>query len=240
MRSIYKITYLVINKKSILKKGVNTLLKHYYTIAKDGIVETEIKKSRFICHLKRVSNEAEAQEYVQTIKKEHWKANHNCVAYLIGDQNDVQRAYDDGEPSGTAGVPMLEVLKKQELKYVIAVVTRYFGGTKLGAGGLIRAYGKSVSVALDQIGVVSRDLQVTISVTVTYPASGKLENNLKESSYTLKDILYTENVTFICSVDEEKVDSFKNELINWLSGQVEFEIGEMSYQESKRLKRSNT
>ena len=215
------------------------MIKHYYTIARDGIVETEVKKSRFICHLKRVSNEAEAQEYIQMIKKEHWKANHNCVAYLIGDYNDVQRAYDDGEPSGTAGVPMLEVLKKQELRYILAVVTRYFGGTKLGAGGLIRAYGKSVSLALEEIGIVSRDLQVQISVSVNYSASGKLENNLKESPYTIVDILYTHQVTFICSVDEEKVDDFKKELTNWLNGQVKFEEGKMSYQESKRLNRSN-
>lgn len=215
------------------------MLKHYYTIARDGIVETEVKKSRFICHLKRVTDETQAQDYIQAIKKEHWKANHNCVAYLIGDQNDIQRAYDDGEPSGTAGIPMLEVLKKQDLKYVVAVVTRYFGGTKLGAGGLIRAYGKSVSLALDEIGVVSRDLQVHISVTVDYPASGKLENSLKESAYTLVDILYTENVTFICSVDEEKVLAFKEELTNWLSGQVQFKIGETTYNESKRLSRDN-
>lgn len=212
------------------------MLKHYCTIARDGIVETEIKKSRFICHLKRVTNEAQAQEYIQLIKKEHWKANHNCVAYLIGDQNEIQRAYDDGEPSGTAGVPMLEVLKKQDLKYVVAVVTRYFGGIKLGAGGLIRAYGKSVSAALDEIGVVSRNLQVQVTVTVSYPASGKLENNLKESPYTLLDILYTEQVAFICSVDEEKVEPFKKELTNWLSGQVHFEEGEKSYQESRRIK----
>lgn len=216
------------------------MLKHYYTIAKDGIVETEIKKSRFICHLKRVTDEAEAQEYIQMVKKKHWKANHNCVAYLIGDQNDIQRAYDDGEPTGTAGVPMLEVLKKQDLKYVVAVVTRYFGGTKLGAGGLIRAYQKSVSLALDEIGVVSRDLQVEISVTVSYPVSGKLENSLNESDYTLADILYTENVTFICLVDEEKVFIFKEDLTNWLSGQVQFEDGQMSYHESKRLSRNNT
>ena len=215
------------------------MLKHYYTIARDGIIETEVKKSRFICHLKRVADETQAQEYIQTIKKKHWKANHNCVAYLIGDQNDIQRAYDDGEPSGTAGIPMLEVLKKQDLKYVVAVVTRYFGGTKLGAGGLIRAYGKSVSLALDEIGVISRDLQIQISVTVSYPASGKLENSLKESAYTLIDILYTENVTFICSVDEEKVTAFKEELTNWLSGQVQFEIGETTYTESKRLSRGN-
>lgn len=219
----------------LFKKETTFMLKHYYTIKKDGVIETEIKKSRFICHLKRVNNEAEAQEYIQMIKKEHWKANHNCVAYLIGDQNEVQRAYDDGEPSGTAGVPMLEVLKKQNLKYVVAVVTRYFGGTKLGAGGLIRAYGKSVSHAIEEIGVVSRDLQVEIAVRVSYPASGKLENSLKESDYSIVDILYMQDVTFICSVDEEKVPLFQKELTDWLKGQVHFETGHKGYRESKRL-----
>lgn len=88
------------------------MLNHYYTIEKDGNFELEIKKSRFICHLKQVKNEIEAQDFIQSIKKEHGKANHNCVAYLIGEHDEIQRAYDDGEPSGTAGVPMLEVLKK--------------------------------------------------------------------------------------------------------------------------------
>ncbi|ALV22706.1 MULTISPECIES: YigZ family protein [Carnobacterium] len=207
------------------------MLKNYYTIAKDGSFEIEIKKSRFICHLKRVATEAEAQDYIQSLKKEHWKANHNCVAYLIGDQNEIQRAYDDGEPSGTAGVPMLEVLKKQELKYVVAVVTRYFGGTKLGAGGLIRAYGKAVSTALKEIGVVERKLQTEISATVHYSASGKLENDLIESTYAIKEILYTDEVTFVCFVDEPDIAAFQAELTDWLNGQVAFKKGPQSYRE---------
>lgn len=129
--------------KIILGEDIG-LLKSYYTIAENSEYEIVIRGSRFICSLQRVENEEEAKAFIQTIKKEHWKATHNCSAYLIGDRDEIQRAHDDGEPSGTAGVPMLEVLKKNELKYVVAVVTRYFGGTKLGAGGLIRAYSKSV------------------------------------------------------------------------------------------------
>ena len=98
------------------------MLKKYRTIEKDGQYELDIKKSRFICHVKRVDNEDEALEFIAAVKKEHGKANHNCSAYMIGDHDEIQRAHDDGEPSGTAGVPMLEVLKKKELKNVAVVV----------------------------------------------------------------------------------------------------------------------
>ena len=104
----------------------------YKTIANDGIVEEEIKKSRFICHLKRISNEEEGREYIAQIKKEHHKANHSCSAMIVGEDGQIKRSSDDGEPSGTAGVPMLTVLEKQGLTNVVAVVTRYFGGIKLG------------------------------------------------------------------------------------------------------------
>ena len=205
------------------------MLTHYYTIEKDGQFEFEIKKSRFICHLKRVSDELQAQEFIQSIKKEHGKANHNCVAYLIGDHNEIQRAYDDGEPSGTAGVPMLEVLKKRDLKNVVVVVTRYFGGVKLGAGGLIRAYGKAVSQGLNAIGVVERRLHTQVTITVAYPASGKLENSLREASYAIKDIVYSDVVSFLCLIDHEQLTDFQANVIEWLNGQVTFKLGEDVY-----------
>ncbi|WP_035054483.1 YigZ family protein [Carnobacterium pleistocenium] len=205
------------------------MLNHYYTIKQDGQFELEIKKSRFICHLKRVTSEIEAQNFIQVIKKEHGKANHNCVAYLIGDHDEIQRAYDDGEPSGTAGVPMLEVLKKRQLKNVVAVVTRYFGGTKLGAGGLIRAYGKTVSQGLNDCGIVERRLHTQISVVVAYPASGKLENSLREANYLIKDILYSDVVSFVCLIDQVQLNQFQTTIIEWLNGQVSFKIGKDAY-----------
>ncbi|MFS7003798.1 YigZ family protein [Carnobacterium maltaromaticum] len=214
------------------------LLKQYYTIKSSGSHEIEIKKSRFICHLKEVDTEADAQQFIQKIKKEHWKANHNCAAYLIGDKDQVQRALDDGEPVGTAGIPMLEVLKKRQLKNVVAVVTRYFGGTKLGAGGLIRAYGKSVSSALDAIGIVERSLQQEINVSISYTAVGKLKNFLSHSPYSIKETLYTENVIFVCFVLEDQVDTFKEEITNLLNGQVSFENGPKNYQETVVLTES--
>ena len=150
----------------------------YRTIREDGQSEQEIKKSRFICSLKRVTSEEEAKAFILALKKEHWKANHNCSAFVIGENNEIQRSSDDGEPSGTAGVPMLDVLKKNELINVVAVVTRYFGGTKLGAGGLIRAYASTVAAALKEIGIVEGTLNQTLYLTIDYPQLGKLQNHL--------------------------------------------------------------
>ena len=207
------------------------MLTTYHTIAESGVSEIIIKGSRFICSLKRVHSEDEAKEFIQAVKKEHWKATHNCSAYLIGDQNESQRAHDDGEPSGTAGVPMLEVLKKNELRYVAAVVTRYFGGTKLGAGGLIRAYSRSVSTALKDLGIVVRSLQTKVGCIVSYAASGKLENFLAQSPYTLIEAQYTDQVCFLCGIPTEDIDHFQNMVTDVMNGRVTFEVGEEDYVE---------
>lgn len=218
--------------KIILGEDIG-LLKSYYTIAENSEYEIVIRGSRFICSLQRVENEEEAKAFIQTIKKEHWKATHNCSAYLIGDRDEIQRAHDDGEPSGTAGVPMLEVLKKNELKYVVAVVTRYFGGTKLGAGGLIRAYSKSVSSTLKEIGIVERAMQIPVKCTVSYSASGKLENNLIQSPYTIIDTLYTDQVTFIIGIPVDNVETFQSDMIDFMNGNIQFETGEAQYVERR-------
>ncbi len=159
------------------------MLHSYLTVKEAGEHEIVIEKSRFICHLSRAASEEEAQEFIQKIKKQHWNATHNCSAYLIGETDHIQKANDDGEPSGTAGVPMLEVLKKRGLKDTCAVVTRYFGGIKLGAGGLIRAYGKSVSEGLNHIGVTERKLMRIMHTSADYTWLGKIENELRESVF---------------------------------------------------------
>lgn len=207
------------------------MLESYYTIAKSGQEELIVKGSRFICSLTRVTNEEEAKDFIESIKKEHWKATHNCSAYLIGDQDEIQRAHDDGEPSGTAGVPMLEVLKKNQLHYVAAVVTRYFGGTKLGAGGLIRAYSKAVSTALRGVGMVECSLQIPISSIVNYSSSGLLENHLRQSAYELIDIQYTDQVTITTSVPISEEETFRNQLVDLMNGNIEFKSGEQQYRE---------
>lgn len=201
----------------------------YKTIKTDGLAETEIKKSRFLCHLKRVTSEEEAKAFIQGIKKEHWKANHNCSAYLIGEHSEIQRSSDDGEPSGTAGVPMLEVLKKNDLINVCVVVTRYFGGIKLGAGGLIRAYSHAVSHGLQAVGLVMGKLQQEISLDLDYSLLGKLQNSLPET--TIKETIFAEKVTVICRVDEEQVENFEAEIIDLFQGQVTITRGATGYEE---------
>ena len=205
------------------------MAKNYKTIKADGSMEWEIKKSRFLCHLKRVNTEEEAKAFIQSIKKEHWKANHNCSAYLIGNNSEIQRSSDDGEPSGTAGVPMLEVLKKNELINVCAVVTRYFGGIKLGAGGLIRAYAHSVSEGLQAVGLVVGKSQQEVFLEIDYSLLGKLQNSLDDKM--IKDTLFTDKVTVICAVDEEQVPDFEAEMIDLLQGQVTISLGEIGYHE---------
>ncbi|MGX7024776.1 YigZ family protein [Vagococcus hydrophili] len=208
------------------------MLSNYYTIKEDGQFEIVIKKSRFICQLKRIESEEEAKEFIAQIKKEHWKASHNCTAYVLGDHQAIQRSSDDGEPSGTAGVPMLEVLKVKELHNVLAIVTRYFGGTELGAGGLIRAYSNSVSETLNEIGMVEGKLQQEISVTIDYSLHGKVEHFLENNpNYTLKDTLFTDKVTLLIMADEKEVPLCQESLINLLSNQCSIELGETDYVE---------
>lgn len=181
--------------------------------------------------MKRIETEAEAKAFIQAMKKEHWKANHNCSAFVLGEKNEIQRSSDDGEPSGTAGVPMLEVLKKNELINVVAVVTRYFGGTKLGTGGLIRAYTQAVSHALIEIGIVEGTQQQEIAVHITYPQLGKLENMLELKHIPIKETIYTDKVTVRCLIVETEVTAFKTAVVELLNGQVEFTDGPISYHE---------
>ncbi|MDT2747750.1 YigZ family protein [Vagococcus fluvialis] len=208
------------------------MLSHYYTIKNDGQFEIVIKKSRFICTLKRIDSEEEAKEIIQGIKKEHWKASHNCFAYVLHKNQMIQRSSDDGEPSGTAGIPMLEVLKVKELYNVLAVVTRYFGGTELGAGGLIRAYSSSVAETLEHIGLVKAILQKEVIVTIDYSLHGKVTHFLETNpEFTLKDTLFTENVTLIIMANEDKTLELEEKLINLLSNQCQISFGETDYVE---------
>ncbi|MUO32643.1 YigZ family protein [Enterococcus gallinarum] len=203
----------------------------YRTIREDGQSEQEIKKSRFICSLKRVTSEEEAKAFILALKKEHWKANHNCSAFVIGENNEIQRSSDDGEPSGTAGVPMLDVLKKNELINVVAVVTRYFGGTKLGAGGLIRAYASTVAAALKEIGIVEGTLNQTLYLTIDYPQLGKLQNHLEHQNIHLSSIDYTDKIRVTLMVPETSLPAIEADLTDLLQGQLEITHGPVSYVE---------
>lgn len=196
---------------------------NYKTIKEDGIVEEEIKKSRFICHLKRVESEDEARDYIAQIKKKHHKANHSCSAMIIGENSEIKRSSDDGEPSGTAGVPMLTVLEKQELTNVVAVVTRYFGGIKLGAGGLIRAYSGSVANATKEIGIVEVKEQEGIKITLTYPQYQTFANFLASEGLVESETEFLENVTTSIYLDSENVSGTLERLVEFYQGKAIFE-----------------
>lgn len=207
------------------------MLHSYYTVKGYGEHEIEIQKSRFIAYIDRAETEEEAQEFIQSIKKKHWNANHNCSAYLIGENDLIQKANDDGEPSGTAGVPILEVLKKKHLKDTVVVITRYFGGIKLGAGGLIRAYGKATSEGLSATGIVERKLMRIVHTTVDYTWLGKIENELRSSVYQLKEIHYLDKVKIETYVEEAQTETFKEWMVELTSGQCELREGDMKYLE---------
>lgn len=188
--------------------------ENYTTVGNSGSAEILIQKSRFIGHAARAETEQQAIEFIDSIKLLHKTATHNCSAYLIGEHDSIQKANDDGEPSGTAGFPMLEVLKKQGLKDTVVVVTRYYGGIKLGSGGLIRAYGKAVSAALTAAGIVDRQLHYLMKTSIDYTWLGKLENEIRQSPFPLDHLEYTEGVDMYIYVPVEK----EKEFIDWING----------------------
>ncbi|MFD7074569.1 YigZ family protein [Nocardioides sp. NPDC059952] len=171
-------------------------MTHYLTIARDGAAEIEEKRSRFLCTLARVEDETDARAVVERLRKQHWDARHTCSAFVIGPPpQPVERSNDDGEPAGTAGAPMLEVLRGAGVSDTVAVVTRWFGGTLLGAGGLVRAYSDAVRTALAEVGTVRRELVREYSIEVPYDASGRLETDLRSSGVAVLDTTYGAAVT---------------------------------------------
>ncbi|NGN93111.1 YigZ family protein [Nocardioides sp. KC13] len=169
---------------------------HYLTIARDGHAEIEEKRSRFLCTLVGVENEEDARAVVERLRKQHWDARHTCSAFRIGPPpQPVERSNDDGEPAGTAGAPMLEVLRGAGVSDTVAVVTRWFGGTLLGAGGLVRAYSDAVRAALDEVGTLRRELVREYAIEVPYDAAGRLETDLRSSGVTVLDTAYGAAVT---------------------------------------------
>jgi uncharacterized YigZ family protein len=179
------------------------------TIAGPGRQQIEVKRSRFICSLARAADEAAAQEFVAGVRKEFWDARHNCTAFVVGESPRRERSNDDGEPAGTAGAPMLEVLRRRGLTDTVAVVTRYFGGILLGAGGLVRAYGSAVSEALDAVGVVERRPVALLAVEVDHARAGRLENDLRASGREVRGVVYgAGGVRFEVGVPEPEAAAF--------------------------------
>lgn len=201
-----------------------------YTIKTDGSAELVIEKSRFICYLKRVQSKEAAYEYIKELKKINWDATHNCSAFVIGEQGMIQGSSDDGEPSGTAGIPMLEVLKKKKLHDVVAVVTRYFGGIKLGAGGLVRAYSKSVSNALEQIGIVQKIEVGEYLLELDIVSAGKALNILyQQSLFQVASVDYQEAAKIYLRFRQADLQQVVEELTELLQMSVELEPVDTSY-----------
>lgn len=209
------------------------MLPSYYTVKGYGENEIEIERSRFIAHVARAETADEALDFIQKIKKKHSNATHNCSAYLIGENDQIQKANDDGEPSGTAGVPILEVLKKKKLKDTVVVITRYFGGIKLGAGGLIRAYGRATSEGLQATGIVERKLMTVMKTKIDYTLLGKVENELRSSIYTLKEIQYLDTVTVETFVEENQTGAFTDWMTELTNGAGEITLGDSLYLEAE-------
>ena len=194
-------------------------MKKFITIKENSYDEFVEKKSTFITHLVRVTSEEEAREFIQKMKKKHYDATHVCSCYVVGDNNEIIRANDDGEPSGTAGAPMLDVLVKNEIKNVCATVIRYFGGTKLGTGGLVRAYGGGVINALKNATLVERKDALEIRLELDYSLNGKIEYEIEKTNFIVNNLEYTDKIIYTIYVMEEDYDSFQSWIANLTNGQ---------------------
>ena len=185
-------------------------MSRYLTIARDGEAEIEVKRSRFRCTLVRVADEPAARAVVEGLRRQHWDARHHCSAFVLGPGREVERSSDDGEPAGTAGAPMLEVLRGHEgvgVSDVAAVVSRWFGGTLLGAGGLVRAYGDAVRAGLETTGTRPRLLLVELALVVGHADAGRVESELRSRAVGVLDTTYAEAVTLLLGVAPEEVAS---------------------------------
>ncbi len=194
------------------------MLKKYKTILEQAEAEISEKKSRFIATVRPVKTEEEARAFIEEMKKKYWDATHNVFAYQIGERNEIQRFSDDGEPQGTAGMPILNVLKGEDIKDTAIVVTRYFGGTLLGTGGLVRAYGKSAKEGLLAAGIAELVLYGRYHVTVPYTESGKVQYEILQAGHVLHDTIYTDQVQFVVLVEAEQEEAFTKQMTDVLKG----------------------
>lgn len=203
----------------------------YLTIKAAGQHALEIKKSRFIADMGRVTTEDDAQAFIDNVIAREPKATHHCWAYVLGEHDEIQRESDNGEPSGTAGVPILTVLKRNDLHNAITVVTRYFGGIKLGAGGLIRAYSNATSTGIEATGVVKLVRQRELTLTVSYPLYDRLAHYLTENAISVLDTAYTDAVAVTIAVDLDAVATTQEAITNLLSNQFTVQEGPVAYHE---------
>lgn len=206
-------------------------MQPYKTLAGNGTALYEIQKSKFLTYTAHVEDEAAAREFVTTIKKKHFDARHNCSAWVLGTDSSQQKSNDDGEPGGTAGNPILEAIKQHGLTNVVVVVTRYFGGIKLGAGGLIRAYNHSASLGLEASPMVEIRPFCPVMVEIEYPMLGTLENWIRTKELRTQETEYTDKVVLNLLIEPENVEAVTAELTNLTAGRAEILADEPQYLE---------
>lgn len=204
-------------------------MKYYKTVKQQGSKEVIIKKSRFIGHSKPVSTEEEAIQFIAEINKSHTSASHNCFAYVVGERDQFQKQSDDGEPSGTAGKPIMEVIKNQNLKNIAIVVTRYYGGIMLGAGGLIRAYTDGAVAGIEAGEPLYQVLHQEVKIEIDYTWWGKIENELRAQKVLVSDTEFTDQVIVFCLPIASEVDHFMSWLTELTQGQGKLTLGDNKF-----------
>lgn len=201
----------------------------YKTLHEFGTDKITIDKSTFIGYAKPIKSEEEAIEFINEIKKKHKDARHNVWSYTVGKNMNIQRYSDDGEPQGTAGIPTLEVIKKEDLRDVVIVVTRYFGGIKLGAGGLVRAYTKGAKIGIEAGQVIQKVLYREVSIKIDYTQLGKVQNEIMNMGYFIKDTIYEENVEIVVYSRSNEVENIMTKITDITSATADIQIGEELY-----------
>lgn len=193
----------------------------YPIIKQQGETEFEVKKSQFICYMDRIESVESAQAIIEQRRRQHFKARHHCYAYIIGENKEIQRSSDDGEPAGTAGVPMLEVLKHANVTNTIAVVTRYFGGIKLGKGGLIRAYGQSVTQSIQTLGLVQPVQQQQLHLLLPYSDFDPLQYFLANQQLPIIQTEYTDKVQVTIGVEQSQVEAIWQQIQQQFANRIQ-------------------
>jgi uncharacterized YigZ family protein len=205
----------------------------YKTLHEFGTDEITIEKSTFIGYAKPIKTEEEAVEFINEIKKKHKDARHNVWAYTVGKSMNIQRYSDDGEPQGTAGIPSLEVIKKEDLRDVVVVVTRYFGGIKLGAGGLVRAYTKGAKIGLEAGKIIEKVMYQEIKIKIDYNQLGKVQNEIMNMEHFIKDTIYEDNVEIIVYSRVGDKESLIEKIKDITSATAQIILGEKFYLSEK-------
>ncbi len=201
----------------------------YKTTAENGTASYEIQKSRFIAYTSHVETEAEARDFVTAIKKKHFDARHNCSAWVLGADSSQQKSNDDGEPGGTAGNPILEAIKQHGLTNVVVVVTRYFGGIKLGAGGLIRAYSHTASLGLEATPCLEVKPFCLMEAEMDYSLLGTVENWIRNEELRTGETAYLDKVTIRLLVEPADCEAISTELTNLTAAQCKITIHQPEY-----------